>query len=235
MRMKLMQVVLLATVGTTACSATTSSRNIRTAGLVALIDITAERADESVVSAGVVVGGEHSNTHVVLEGGDRLYAESAGERREMNTVGNGSYEAKFSHVDGDFVVSLTRENGDVPAPRSIGTMPASFEFTHKQEGPISRANDNMTLSWTPGGTDAQVSIELEGDCIHSEQYELGGDPGTFTLEPGKLNAWKSQEKESCSVVVHVVLARKGTPDPALDSDSSVQLRQIRETRFVSAP
>jgi hypothetical protein len=32
-----------------ACSATTSSQNIRTAGLVALIDITAERANESTV------------------------------------------------------------------------------------------------------------------------------------------------------------------------------------------
>ena len=56
------------------CSATTSSRNIRTAGLVALVDVTSEQAQQARVSADVVVGGQHSNTYVVLEGGDKLVA-----------------------------------------------------------------------------------------------------------------------------------------------------------------
>ena len=91
-----------------ACGATTSSKNIRTAALVALIDITCERPDQTVVSADMVVGGRHSNTHVVLEDGDHLVASCEGERHEMSSVDNGSYAAQFARSDGEFVVSLRR-------------------------------------------------------------------------------------------------------------------------------
>ena len=217
------------------CGATTSSTNIRTAGLVALIDITAERPDQTVVSANMVVGGRNSNTHVVLEGGDQLTASCEDAQHEMSSVGNGSYAARFARSEGEFVVALARTN-DPAAPRSVGTLPASFEITSTfGDTPISRADDPLVITWTPGGTDASVSIELEGDCIHSENLELGGDPGSFTVEPGKVTAWKSQEKQSCNVALRVVQTKHGQADPALGADSSVVLRQIRATRFVSAP
>ena len=220
----------------TACGATTSSKNIRTAGLVALIDITAERPDQTVVSANMVVGGRHSNTHVVLEDDDQLIASCEGEQHELESVGNGSYTARFSRGDGEFVVGLQRAATDTAAPRSVGSLPTSFEITSTfGDEPLSRANDTLTLIWTPGGTDAVVSIELEGDCIHSENFEAGADQGTFTIQPGKLTAWKNQEKESCNVAVRVVQTKHGQPDPALGADSSVVLRQIRATRFISAP
>ena len=218
-----------------ACGATTSSKNVRTAGLVALIDITSERPDQTVVSANMAVGGRHSNTHVVLEDGDQLVATCQGEKLEMSSVGNGSYAARFARSDGEFVVGLERTS-DKPAPRSVGNMPASFEITSLfGDTPFSRANDALTITWTPGGTDSLVSIELEGDCIHSTVLEAGADAGMFKIEPGKLTAWKSQEKESCNVALRVVQTTHGVPDPALGADSSVVLRQIRATRFVSAP
>ena len=217
------------------CSATTSSRNIRTAWLVALIDVTAEQPQQAVVSTDVVVGGQHSNTHVVLEGGDRLVASCDDEHHDMNSVGNGSYEARFGRSEGEFVVGLVRD-GDPPAPRSVGRLPASFDITSEfSEAPISRANDTLTLTWSPGGGDAALTVELEGDCIHSEELQVAGDPGTFVIEPGKLTAWKSQEKEACNVALRVVQTKKGDADAALDRDSSVVLRQIRTTRFVSGP
>lgn len=218
-----------------ACGATTSSKNVRTAGLVALIDITSERPDQTVVSANMVVGGRQSNTHVVLEGDDVLIASCSGEQHELASVGNGSYSARFARGDGEFVVGLQRAT-DVAAPRSVGSLPALFEITSLfGDSALSRANDTLTLTWTPGGTDAVVSIELEGDCIHSENFEAGSDQGTFTIQPGKLTAWENQEKESCNVAARVVQTRHGQPDPALGADSSVVLRQIRVTRFVSAP
>lgn len=231
---------LLATLGlllplSLGCGATASSTNIRTAGLVALIDITAERPDQTVVSADMVVGGRHSNTHVVLEGGDQLIASCEDEQHEMSSVGNGSYAARFARSDGEFVVGLVRDT-DEGAPRSVGALPAPFEITSMfGDTPISRANDALTVTWTPAGTDASVSIELEGDCIHSQDIEIGGDPGSYTLDPGKITAWKSQEKDSCNVALRVVQTKHGQPDPALGADSSVVLRQIRATRFVSAP
>jgi hypothetical protein len=218
-----------------ACAATTSSKNVRTAALVALIDITSERPDQTVVSANMVVGGRDSNTHVVLEDGDQLVATCQGEKLEMSSVGNGSYAARFARSDGEFVIGLER-TADKPAPRNVGNMPASFEITSLfGDTAFSRANDALTVTWTPGGTDSVVSIELEGDCIHSTVLEAGKDPGTFTIEAGKVTAWKSQEKESCNVALRVVQTKHGEPDPALGADSSVVLRQIRATRFVSAP
>jgi len=219
----------------TGCGATTSSKNVRTAGLVALIDITSERPDQTIVSADMVVGGRHSNTHVVLEDGDQLVATSRGQKLDMSSLGNGSYVARFARSDGEFVVGLERAS-DKPAPRSVGQMPASFEITSLfGDTPVSRANDTLTITWTPGGTDSVVSIELEGDCIHSTVLDAGRDPGTFTIEHGKISAWKSQEKDSCNVALRVVQTKHGEPDPALGADSSVVLRQIRATRFVSAP
>jgi hypothetical protein len=217
------------------CSATTSSRNVRTGGLVALIDVTSEQPQQAVVAAGVVVGGHHSNTHVVLEDGDRLVASCEDEQHDMLSVGNGSYEARFGRGEGEFVVSLVREV-DATAPRSVGRLPVAFEITSNfPDTPISRTHDPLTVSWSPGGTDAEVSIEIEGDCIHSADLQVAGNPGTFVIEPGKLGAWKNQDKEACNVALRLVQTRRGQADPALAAHSSVVLRQIRATRFVSGP
>ena len=218
-----------------ACGTTTASSRVRTADLVALIDITAEQPASCVVAADVMVSGNRSNAHVVLEGGDHLHASCGGRPREMRSVDNGSYQATFERFAGECTVALTREV-DVPAPHSIGTLPAPFEIVSDfGDQPISRANDTLALRWSPRDGGAEITIELEGDCIHSQEFQVTGDPGVFVIEPGKLAAWEGQEKESCNVAVRVVQLRKGYADPALDHDSSVVLRQIRVTRFVSSP
>jgi hypothetical protein len=217
------------------CSATTSSRNIRTAGLVALVDVTARNDQDAVVSTALVIGGANSNTYVVLEGGDRLYAESNGDKREMNATSDGEYEAKFGRAEGEFVVSLTRDQ-DGAAPSSSGTLPPPFQITSEfGDAPLSRKKDSVTFTWTPGNSGADVEIEIEGDCIHSEKYKVGGDPGSFSIEPGKIEAWKSDKKKACNVSVEIVHTARGTTDPAFDSDSRFELRQVRKTRFVSGP
>lgn len=217
------------------CSATTSSRNIRTAGLVALVDVTAHDDQHSVVSTALVIGGASSNTYVVLEGGDRLYAESNGDKREMNATSSGEYEAKFDRADGEFIVSLTRDV-DAAAPKSSGTLPPPFQITSEfGDQPLSRKNDAVTFTWTPGNSGADVEIEIEGDCIHSEHYKVGGDPGSFTIEAHKIEAWKSDKKKTCNVTVEISHLARGSTDPAFDSDSRFELRQVRKTRFVSGP
>ncbi|MEY4576637.1 MAG: hypothetical protein RL701_1340, partial [Pseudomonadota bacterium] len=137
--------------------------------------------------------------------------------------------------DAECVVSLLRD-ADASAPRSVGSIPASFDITSGfGDQPLSRAGDTLTLTWAPSGTDAVVTVELEGDCVHSEEFQLEGDPGQFVIAPGRLVAWKSQEADSCSAALRVVRTRKGRPDPALGAHSSVVVRQIRTTRFVSVP
>jgi hypothetical protein len=226
---------IVAAVSCGACSATMSSSEVRTSGLIALIDVTAERNDAALVSADVMVGGERDTTRVVLEDGDQLFAEVAGDKREMSSVGNGSYQAEFPRCAGEFVVSLSRSD-DRAAPRSVGSMPPAIELASSfGERSLSRAKDDVTLSWSPSGSDSDVSIELEGDCVRDEQLRVEGDPGRYVIPAGTISAWHMQEKETCNVALRLVLTRKGTTDPALSSDSSFQLRQVRATRIVSAP
>lgn len=232
MRTLLVLTVALASV---ACSATTSSRNIRTGGLVALVDVTARDDQQSVVSTQLVIGGASSNTYVVLEGGDRLYAETNGDKREMNATSDGEYEAKFSRAEGEFVVSLNRDV-DTAAPKSSGTLPAPFQITSDfGDAPLSRRKDKVELTWTPGGSGADVTVKIEGDCIHSQEYKVGGDPGNFTIERKTIEAWKSDVKKACNVDVEIIHLTRGTTDAAFDSDSRFELRQVRRTRFVSGP
>lgn len=228
-------IVLIVALLSVACSATTSSRNIRTGGLVALVDVTADSDQQSVVSTQLVIGGSSSNTYVVLEGGDRLYAETNGDKREMNATSDGEYEAKFARAEGEFVVSLSRDV-DSAAPKSSGTLPAPFQITSNfGDEPKSRRKDKVEVSWSPGNSGADVTIRIEGDCIHSQEYKVGGDPGSFTIERKQIEAWKSDTKKSCNVGVEVIHLTRGTTDSAFDSDSRFELRQVRRTRFVSGP
>jgi hypothetical protein len=217
------------------CSATTSSRNIRTAGLVALIDVTSKAEGQSTVKTSLVVGGANSNTYVVLEGGDRLGADAGGQHQDMNAVSSGEYEAKFATSGGEFVVGLTRDV-DAPAPANKGTLPPPFEITSQfDDNPLSRAKADVTLTWSPTESGADVAIHLSGDCILDQDFKVGGDPGTFTIERGKITAWEAQKKEACNIAVVITRTVSGTTDPAFDSDSRFRLHQVREARFVSGP
>ena len=56
----------------TGCKETTSSENIRTRGIAMTTEVTAHSASHSLVRTRLRVGGDESNTYVILEGGDRL-------------------------------------------------------------------------------------------------------------------------------------------------------------------
>jgi hypothetical protein len=220
---------------TVGCSATTSSRNIRTAGLVALVDVTSKQEGQATVHTKLVVGGANSNTYVVLEGGDRLYTEAGGQHQDMNAVSNGEYEAQVPTSGGEFTVGLNRDV-DAPATNNKGTLPPAFEVTSDLgSAPISRKKTDVTLTWAPGDSGADMSVHLSGDCILDADFSVGGDPGTFTIPHDKIQAWESQKKEACNVTATITRTGSGTTDPAFDRDSRFKLHQLREARFVSGP
>lgn len=231
-RSKLIAVLI---VSLAACSATTSSRNIRTGGLVALIDVTSEHEGQASVKTSLVVGGANSNTYVMLEGGDRLSAAAGSEHKDMNATSAGEYEAKFATSGGEIVVKLARDV-DKSAPNSKGTLPPPFEITNSfDDKPISREKQTVTLTWAPKEGGADVAIHLSGDCILDQDFSVGGDPGSYTIDKGTLTAWKGQELQACNVAVVVTRTVKGTTDPELGSDSHFLLHQLRDARFVSGP
>jgi len=215
------------------CTENTSSRNIRTAGMVALIDVSSSGQQQSTVDMKLVVGGPNSNTYVVLEQGDGVQATAGGQTQPMQAVSAGQYQVRFPTAEGDFSVTLTRQ-GDQEVLVSSGTMPPPFEITTKfAADPIPR-NQPVTVEWSPSGTMAQVSIEVDGDCIFGERFSPG-DSGTFTIPPGKLRAWKSKADQSCNVDIVITRSYSGKPAAGFDSDSRFALHQIRTTRFVSGP
>ncbi|HZF49871.1 MAG TPA: hypothetical protein VE093_14525, partial [Polyangiaceae bacterium] len=70
----------------------TSSNNIKTPGIAALIDVTAESESLSTVHVELRVGGSSSNTFVILESGDRLAATANESTKEMSAVAEGEHE-----------------------------------------------------------------------------------------------------------------------------------------------
>src|SRR5262245_34910573 len=77
------------------CKETTSSCNVRTAGLAMLTEVTATSESSVRVKTTLLVGGDESNTYATLDGCDELFAEADDEREEMREIDDGVYEAKF--------------------------------------------------------------------------------------------------------------------------------------------
>lgn len=218
------------------CSASTSSRNMRTVGVVALVDVSSERPNRTTVEAELVVGDRSSNTYVVLEDGDRLSATVGSDTRVMSAVGKGEYEASFPVIEGEVVVSFERAAGDDDAPTSRGTIGPGFDIHPIHDGqPVSRTRDLLSIHWAPVDAQAEVVVELDGDCIFWKKLRLGGDTGSLALGPEELRVIKSKKNKSCAVDVEITRTRAGATDPALDSDSRFLLHQVRHARFVSAP
>jgi hypothetical protein len=234
--MNTMRLGLLFTLGMlcVGCGATTSSRNIRTAGLVALIDVTSERAGESNVTTSLVVGGANSNTHVVLEGGDHLVASIGKKHQTMQAVSDGDYEAKFD-TNGDEVEVKLGRDVDKSASHNKGKLPPPFEITSDYgQKPVSRKH-SLTVEWSPSEGGADVNIHISGDCILDQDFDVGGDPGKYVVPAKKIEAWKAQEKQACNATIVVTRTTKGETDRELDSDSRFLLHQVRSTSFVSGP
>ncbi|EYF03733.1 hypothetical protein [Chondromyces apiculatus] len=219
----------------TGCTETIDSKNLRTAGIAALIEVESTDGTSSEVVATLLTGGAQSNTYVDLSSGDAIYASAGGgDRVEMGVESTGVYQADFRvGAEGtEFVVSLERVDDD-GAPRSAGTLPAPFALNPVPPEDASRA-EAFTITWTGTSSDP-MEIEVDGDCIFSDTFEVPGDPGSFTIPANELSATSSDKAETCNVTVSVTRSRTGDPDPAFDPESRVDLRQVRTTTFVSAP
>ncbi len=223
----------LALATSTGCTANTSSRNIRTAGMVALIDVSSASPGQSTVGMKLVVGGANSNTYVVLEQGDSVSATAGGQTQAMQAVSAGEYEVRFPTAEGEFVVTLVR-TADQEQLVSSGTMPPPFEITSTFPAAAIPRSEPVTVEWAPGGSQAQVSVEVNGDCIIRDTFTTG-DTGSFTLPAGKLRAWKSKADQDCKVDLSVTRTTTGQTAAGFDSDSRFLLHQVRSTHFVSGP
>ncbi|WP_437574540.1 hypothetical protein [Sorangium sp. So ce887] len=217
------------------CTETLDSKQIRTGGISATLEATAESASSTSLKATLKAGGDESNTYVILSAGDRISATADDEEVEMRSESAGVYVAHFDVGEGgtEFTVRLDREDDD-DAPDNAGTLPDPFELEALPKEPVPRGED-LTIAWSPSGSGDDMVIRVDGDCIFSKTFDVGGDTGTYTIEAGELDPTSSQEPETCDVDLVISRTRGGTTDKTLDPESSFELAQVREGRFTSAP
>jgi hypothetical protein len=216
----------------------TSSANIRTPGIAALIDVTANDDTNSTVHADMRVGGSSSNTFLILESGDKLSAEAAGTRKDMTAQDEGQYEAEFSTAAADtefkFKVMFERD-ADEDALANRGTMPAPFQIGEVPQDKPSRKDADVTLTWSPVDTASNMVVELNGTCIFNETIDVVGDEGMLVIPKGSLESTGGDMPKECEVNVTMRRSRTGTADPIFDKESWFKLHHVRTKSFVSAP
>ena len=214
---------------------TTSSINIKTGGIAALIDVHTDLAQKATVHVELKVGGASSNTYVALENGDQLTA-TAGDKTQALSVANGvgRYETSFSDVPADTLFSVVLERPhDTTAANNSGTLPAAYDLAKPTEG-ASRKNDDLEVTWAPSGSDDGMDFEFEGDCIYPYSTSAT-DLGTVTVPKGDLDSTGGDKPTTCVITLNAIRSRPGTADAAFDSESYFRVHQERTTKFSSAP
>ena len=221
------------------CKETVSSEHIRTGGIALLTDVIATSDDRTRVHTELRVGGDESNTFVILDDSDRLFAYADGDELRMREVAQGVYEAEFGIAgeDTEFEVVLEREDDETAA--CSGSLPAPFEITSSY-GPvaISRSSDDLELTWEPSDQGDLMRVAFDDGtpgCIRFERERDIPDEGSFVLEAGTLESRSSMNPETCRIDAVLARLRNGTTDALLDDESRFSLRQERRVAFRSGP
>lgn len=236
--------VVAAALSMTACKETVHSKNIRTGGIAMLVTVTATSAKKSRVHTELRVGGDESNTYVILDPKDRLIADADGDQRTMSELDNerGVYETTFNvGAEGTVFKVMLERDGDTDALGSSGKLPAPFDITSDfGSDEISRGKDDMEITWDPSGTknDMKVAFSDKGSdgCIFDDDEDIPGDKGSYVLSHGTLDSTgPKDDPKTCDVVGTLSRSTSGSTDSHLDNESKFKLEQVRTFTFTSAP
>lgn len=212
---------------------TTSSTDLRTGGISADIRVSATSASAADVSVQMSPGNGFDPLNVVeLTGGDALYAESSGLRRQLAGGGTFKYAASFPSgaAETQFRVILDRARADdIDATENLGALPMPFDLSPLSIVNMPRSQPEM-VTWSPSGTADRMTVEFQGSCVEDRSFAIDGDPGTyaFTLEGETYPS-------SCQVTMTLRRSRAGVVDPNLNPGSSFLLEQVRTASFTSSP
>ncbi len=211
---------------------TTSSANIRTGGIAALIDVTAKTDTTADVHVELKVGGSSSNTYVVLESGDKLTATVADETKTLTATDSGVYDVTFQDVGAgsEFKVDLERTDGSAS---NSGTLPAPFAIDPVTPK-LSRKDDDLTLSWAPADSGDGMSLAFEGSCIFPYSNNVS-DTGSYVVKKDTLSSTHEDTPETCDIKLMIDRSQDGVHDSAFDPESYIRMHQNRALSFTSNP
>ncbi|MGC4064627.1 MAG: hypothetical protein QM784_08280 [Polyangiaceae bacterium] len=226
-------------------SETVESEDIRTSGIYPEITVLAEGNGKSTATVKLKVGGDDSNTTLELTGKDELTCTAGDESKKLTQSGD-SYKTTFATDEAgtEFVFSFDRGDEDENAPNSHVILPDPFSIEGVESSTeVSRADDELTVTWDASDANDTHSWTLKGDCLFDTDGDVSKD-GTVTLKGDDFNATPSAEKEDatdeekqCKATLCIERKRVGGLDPAFKSEEGGEIRAIQKrcVSFVSVP
>jgi len=215
------------------CTRAVASPSVRTAALIAEIEVTSTRDGEAELRTRLRTEGPSGAHPVTLGDGDHLDVRAGGRQARIRGGRDGDHRARLTLREGELVIGILRTT-DLSAPSSRGTLGPPFALAPSPPAAWSRA-ESATIAWSPRDPGAHVEVELSGSCIEPVQRSLGLDPGTLQLERGALRAREGLAHARCRVVATIRRTRLGDLDRALDQGGCFRLHQVRTLEFESTP
>lgn len=230
---------------TTLACETMRSSDLETAGIVPVVEFLSAGDGTVEVRASLRAGGLASNTFLELTGGDRLVARSTDDQTSlMGTTGLSPYLLYVGFLQGgvpgtELSVSLLRERHE-NATDSAATLPANFEVLGFEGGSDGRGKpfivgvDDLPVRWTNSSND-QISVSVQGVCVHSEFGAEQPDTGRLTLSAASLHSWEGRSGERCTGEVIVRRVRGGQVDRIFDEGRVTAVQERRMTVHFEVP
>ena len=224
-----------------ACTKVESS-SIKTAGMSAHINVTADGSGKATASASLNVD-ENLTDYVDLSAGDAFAATAGGKTQGMgrnNVLNVITYTTDFNGgldaEDTAYTIAFTRAN-DTSAPASTCSMPKPYAIKMPAAGAaLSRTKDDLVLTWDAVGNDP-MTYDVTGSCLKAVlQQSISGDTGTLTIPKGTLvPSDPNHANDTCQGTIVLRRTRNGKLDPAYGHGGAIYAQQTRSLTISSTP
>lgn len=214
------------------------SQDVTTHGMSIELEVVSDGANNS-VQAGLHVGSWESLVWARLSAGDELIlSDPKGDKRALgvvNSSGKTVYGVTLPALDGLYSLDFTRAKGASALGNKV-LVPPSFALTAPA---TASRKEGLTFTWPAAAGSHQMTYSLStGSCLRSHiSKDILGDPGTFTIPAGSIEAFSSKETESCEVTLTV--SRTVTTNDCCSAEfghpSRALGRQTRSFKFTSTP
>ncbi len=222
------------------CAGSSDSEDIRTAGVHATINITANEDNRSEVSVRLRVGDSHSNTYLTLTNGDRLQATLNNSITEDIDIKDGTrYRGSFNSTGAGqenalYRVSFIRPN-DTDAPDSTVIMPPTITgFSANPSSAFSRGSDLLTLTWNSTSQDFSLPITFSGSCITDTTLYGISSTGIYAVNPLVLSS-NSTPEQTCEITITAKISNTGSIDLAYEEGGVITATRSSSLSLMSTP
>lgn len=225
-----------------AACADTESENVKTEGVHAEIEVSADGSGNTDIDAQLEVGsrGELA-TQLDLSNGDALVAYANGEEQTLTKVEEllGIHYVTTFNFDSsniEFRIALLRNN-DTSAPNSTVLLPDPFTITAPNNNATYARNADIVTTWDPGFSNFSMKIAYDLYCSDGSfvsklqtQRAISSDSGQYSINVAELlNPYANHPstQAGCDVDITVSRTRYGNLDPNYGEGGYIRASQQR--------